>query len=210
MVGPSPAVQSSSSTVSTASPITVPDPCLDAFFATSGGDRHAQPTAASGACPYACPAPIPDAVTTGLLAITPAPKDPNEDLSRRAIAGRIAVEKRASPESVKTVNGCRLQTPKGFPVTIPAYDDGEMFLREDLAGTLAPNLRQISRYYKTVTPADAAATGTIVAMDRNVHDCAPTIVAVAAVEAASNAVPGIQGQSNGKFTVDHACRLDLG
>ena len=90
----------------------------------SGTAKQAAVTggSANSGCNYACPATIPQIPTTWPLSISLPLMDP-ADYEKRAIAGRTfhVLEKRKIVIIVSTINGCKIVTPAGQPVTTPSY-----------------------------------------------------------------------------------------
>ncbi|KAL9593574.1 MAG: hypothetical protein Q9219_007491, partial [cf. Caloplaca sp. 3 TL-2023] len=142
-------------------------------------------------CGGCCPTEEPLLPTEGTPAVTAAPTDFNP-IDRRAVApGRLRrLVKRAPAKPIPKINGCNLQTPSNWDVTIPAYPGGFEFYESDTQGNLG-TLTTISRYYRSTTTGAPA--------------CTPTITQIDAAQwtfSQSGNVP-----ENDKISVDHAYEI---
>ena len=153
----------------------------------SGVAKRAVSDAPPGdSCPYTCPATLPQAPTTGPLAVSMPTPDPG-DVEKRALAGRFrhVIDKRGKAKPIANINGCVLQTPANLPVTTPAYPGGYEFWTSETNGVLPASYQALSRYYRT-TPSG----------------CLPTITKVPAAQ-----LHPVQNAAdiNEENSVDHAC-----
>ena len=136
-------------------------------------------------CPYTCPATLPQAPTTGPLAVAMPTADPG-DVEKRALAGRIphVIDKRGKAKSIDNIHNCVLTTPAGSPVTTPAYPGGYEFWTSETNGVLPASYQALSRYYRTTRAG-----------------CLPTITKVPAAQLHPQQNSGDINEAN---SVDHA------